>query len=86
MADILLSARTAFFIDTSAIISKNWVCKFINCYKQLKLKYIQKYNYQQVLCKDAKAISDWFWLVENTQVKYSISREDVYNLTKLAFK
>ncbi len=31
-------------------------------------------------------MSDWFQLVKNTQAKYDISNEDIYNFDKIEFQ
>ena len=43
------------------------------------------YYYQRVVCKDPKALNDWFWLVENLRAKYGIPDEDFYNFDKTGF-
>ncbi len=74
------------FVNVSLTVRENWVHKFVNCHEQLQSKYTQKYNYQQALCKDLKTMSDWFQLVKNTQAKYGISDEDIYNFDKTEFQ
>ena len=86
MAGILLSAHAESSVNVSLTIGKNWVHKFINCYEQLQSKYTQKYDYQQALCEDYKAMNDWFQLMKNTQAKYGIPDEDVYNFNKTGFQ
>ena len=86
MADILLSACTGSPANTLPIIGENWVRKFVNRYKQLQSKYIRNYDYQRALYEDPKAISDWFRLIKNTQAKYSILDEDIYNFDETGFQ
>ncbi len=86
MTDIFVLVHTEFSVNTSLIVKENWVCKFVNCHEQLQLKYTQKYNYQQALCKNLKVMSDWFQLVKNTQAKYGISDKDIYNFDKTGFQ
>ena len=86
MADILLSARTEFFVNASLTVKENWVHKFVNRHEQLQSKYTQKYNYQRALCEDLKVMSNWFQLVKNTQAKYGISNKDIYNFDKTGFQ
>jgi len=86
MTDILLSVCTEFFINTSLTVKENWVHKFVNHHEQLQSKYTQKYNYQQILCENLKIMSDWFQLVKNTQAKYDILNEDIYNFDKTEFQ
>jgi len=66
MADILLSVHTESSVNVSLTVGKNWVHKFVNHHEQLQVKYTQKYDYQQALCKNLKVMSDWFQLMKNT--------------------
>jgi hypothetical protein len=44
-----------------------------------------KYNYRQALCKDPKAIQEWFTLIANIKAKYSILDNNTYNFNKTGF-
>lgn len=48
--------------DTPYHVGKNWVYNFINCHKELKTWYLQRYNHQCAKCKDPKIIHEWFEL------------------------
>ncbi|KAJ5242259.1 uncharacterized protein N7469_000586 [Penicillium citrinum] len=56
MVNILLAARE----ETSSIIGKNWSLIFINCCSELRICFLQRYDYQRVLNKDLKSIRQWF--------------------------
>ena len=44
------------------------------------------YNYQRARCEDKALITEWFAIVYNTKMKYSIYNEDIYNFDKTSFK
>lgn len=57
MANILLAACEE---TSSSIIGKNWSLIFINCCSELRIYFLQRYDYQRVLNKDLKSIRQWF--------------------------
>ena len=58
MADILFSIYIDRPTDALSIIKENWIRKFINRHKQLKTKYIRKYNYQRAIYENFKIINN----------------------------
>jgi len=53
MVNILLSTSLS---NIQYHIDKNWVYNFIKHYKDLKMQYSQRYNYEHVKCEDLKII------------------------------
>lgn len=54
-------------------------------YTKLTIKYIQKYIYQRVKCKDSKVIQQWFNQFLEIKAQYSIFNEDIYNFDETGF-
>ena len=51
----------------------------------LKTKFSRLYNYQRALYENSTVISDWFALLRNIIIKYSIQPEDLYNFDETDF-
>jgi hypothetical protein len=66
-------------------VSKRWITRFIKQHNNIISKYTRKYNYQRAKYEDPEVISQWFSLVQNTIVKYSITEQDIYNFNETGF-
>jgi hypothetical protein len=83
MADILLSERG----DTTPLpkIGKNWVSSFLKRNKDLKSKYLRRYNYQRAKCEDPKVIGEFFDAFQKAIIDYGIVDDDIYNFDETGF-
>ncbi len=84
MARVLVAQRQQLIIQPT--VGENWVQRFINCHELIKLKYNQKYNYQQAKCEDSKLIWAWFWHVRDTIAEYDIHEDNIYNFDETDFQ
>jgi hypothetical protein len=66
-------------------VSKYWASNFIKQYKELKMCFFRRYDYQRAKCKDLTEIRKWFKLMENTIAKYNIDLADIYNFDEVGF-
>jgi predicted HTH domain antitoxin len=82
MANILLQADNPSGFKP---ISKNWVSIFTNRRDEIKTRYAQRYNYSRAQCEDPKIIKGWFDCLQQIQIQYSISHEDIYNFDETGF-
>jgi hypothetical protein len=82
MANILLQADNPSGFKP---ISKNWVSIFTNRRDEIKTRYTQRYNYSRAQCEDPKIIKGWFDCLQQIQMQYSISHEDIYNFDEIGF-
>jgi hypothetical protein len=82
MANILLQADNPSGFKP---ISKNWVSTFTNQHEEIKTQYSQRYNYSRAQCEDPKIIKEWFNCLQQIQMQYGISSEDIYNFNKIGF-
>jgi hypothetical protein len=81
MANLLLSHQ-----QETETVSLNWVSHFIKRHDEIISKYTRKYDYQRAKCEDHKVINQWFNLVQNTIVKYGITKQDIYNFDETGFQ
>ena len=79
MANQLLRARDA--LD----VGKLWAHNFVRRRPELRMRFSRKYDYQRAQCEDPKLIREWFALVRNTQAKYGILDDDMYNFDETGF-
>jgi hypothetical protein len=79
MADKLLAARGA------GQVRQKWPANFVKRTDSLTTCFNRVYNRQRALCEDPALIKQWFELVEQTQAKYGICDEDVYNFDEAGF-
>jgi len=49
------------------------------------MRFTRKYNYQRAKCEDLKVIREWFTLIYNYKVKYSIFDDNIYNFDETGF-
>lgn len=82
MADVLLSYRG---IDLSPIIGKNQVTNYIKRHPNLSSRFSKRYNYEPTKCENPKIIGEWFTLVQETILQYSINNDDTYNFGETGF-
>ena len=81
MANLLLSKRAP-----ELKVGINWVRNYVLRHDSLKSRFNRKYDYQRALCEDPRLLRDWFQLVHNTQAKYGIAQEDIYNFDETGFQ
>jgi hypothetical protein len=81
MANLLLSKRAP-----ELKVGINWVRNYVLRHDSLKSRFNRKYDYQRALCEDPRLLRDWFQLVHNTQAKYGIAQEDIYNFDETVFQ
>jgi len=62
-----------------------WVYNFIKRQLELRIRFTRKYDYQRAKCEDLIIIREWFALVYNVKVKYSILDDDLYNFDETGF-
>jgi hypothetical protein len=79
MADKLLAARGA------GCVGIHWPRNFVKRTDSLTTRFNRAYDRQRALCEDPVLIRSWFELVEQTQAKYGICNEDVYNFDETGF-
>jgi hypothetical protein len=79
MADRLLAARGA------SQVGQKWPANFVKRTDSLKTRFNRAYDRQRALCEDPALIKSWFELVEQTQAKYGILDDDVYNFDEAGF-
>ncbi|KAM5526543.1 transposase [Fusarium oxysporum f. sp. phaseoli] len=79
MANRLLADRKA------SPVGKRWASNFLRQHKELKTRFIRKYDYRRAKCEDTTAIRNWFRLVENTIAKYGIRSDEIYNFDETGF-
>ncbi|RYC78456.1 hypothetical protein BFJ63_vAg18671 [Fusarium oxysporum f. sp. narcissi] len=66
-------------------VGKRWASNFVKRHKELKTRFFRKYDYQRAKCEDPTIIRNWFRLVENTNAKYGIRSDDIYNFDETGF-
>jgi hypothetical protein len=83
MADVLLSKRG----DTTPLpkIGKNWVSNFLRRNKDLKTRYLRRYNYNRAKCEDPKVIMEFFDAFQKAVIDYGILDDDIYNFDETGF-
>jgi hypothetical protein len=79
MANKLLAARGA------GCVGIHWPRNFVKRTDSLTTRFNRAYDRQRALCEDPVLIRSWFELVEQTQAKYGICNEDVYNFEETSF-
>jgi hypothetical protein len=79
MANRLLADRDA------PPVGKRWASNFIKRHKELKTRFLRRYDYQRAKCEDPTEIRKWFKLVESTIAKYGIDLADIYNFDEVGF-
>jgi hypothetical protein len=82
MANILLQADNPSGFKP---VGKNWVSTFIDRRDEIKTRYARRYNYSRAQCEDPKIIKGWFNCLQQTQMQYGISYEDIYNFDETGF-
>ncbi|RKL09141.1 hypothetical protein BFJ70_g16692 [Fusarium oxysporum] len=74
------------FADRNASpVGKCWASNFVKRHKELKTRFLRKYDYQRAKCEGPTIIRNWFRLVENTIAKYGIRSDDIYNFDETGF-
>jgi hypothetical protein len=83
MADILLSKRG----DTTPLpkVGNNWVSNFLRRNKDLKTRYLRRYNYSRAKCEDPRVITEFFDAFRNAVIDYGILDDDIYNFDETGF-
>ena len=66
-------------------VGVQWAHNFIKRQPELRTRFTRKYNYQRAKCEDLIIIREWFALVYNVKVKYSILDDDSYNFNETGF-
>ncbi len=66
-------------------VGKNWTSNFVRRQPELKTRFNRKIHFQRVQCEDPDAYNAWFRLVQNTNIKYGILDEDIYNFDESGF-
>ena len=66
-------------------IEINWVWNFIQYHNIFKTCFLQKYNHQQILCKDLNKIQKWFKFIQSTIKEWGIINENIYNFNETGF-
>ena len=66
-------------------VGKLWVYRFLKQHPQLDAHLARSYDAQRAKNEDPKVIHEWFQLVQQTQDKYGILDEDVYNFDEMGF-
>jgi hypothetical protein len=66
-------------------VGKNWVDRFKTRVDDIKLQRSCPYDRQRALNEDARVITPWFKLVEDTKAKYGILDEDTHNFDETGF-
>jgi hypothetical protein len=79
MADSLLAARGA------GQVGVHWPRNFVKRTDSLTTRFNRPYDIQRALCEDIGLIRAWFKLVEETQAKYGILDNNVYNFDEAGF-
>jgi hypothetical protein len=83
MADILLSKRGEPTPQRN--VGVNWVSSFLRRNKDIKTRYLRRYNYQRAKCEDPKLIREFFEAFHKTVMDYGISDDDIYNFDETGF-
>ena len=60
IANILFTTRG---INSSPIVDKNWLLKFINRREEIRLYFSKRYDYRHILNKNPKLLRKWFIIV-----------------------
>ncbi|EDN98547.1 hypothetical protein SS1G_13406 [Sclerotinia sclerotiorum 1980 UF-70] len=79
MANYILESRRA------KKVGKLWAYRFVKRHTKLEMCFSRIYDFQRALCEDPKLIEEWFRLVSNMRVKYSIVDSDFYNFDETGF-
>jgi hypothetical protein len=79
LADKLLTARGAGQVCVQR--ARN----FVKRTDSLTMRFNRAYERYRALCEDPALTAGWFKLVEETQARYGICNEDVYNFDKAGF-
>lgn len=58
---------------------------FIKRRDKIKTQYARRYNYSRAQCEDLKVIKGWFNCLQQIQMQYGISYEDIYNFDETGF-
>lgn len=66
-------------------VGKCWVDRFTKRTPEIKLRRSRPYDRQRALNEDARVITPWFKLVEDTKAKYGILDEDTHNFDETGF-
>ena len=82
MANILLAARSS---QPPPSVGKNWPSKFVERRHELRTCFLVRYNYQNALNEDPKALQAWFATVQNVIEKNGVQAEDIYNFDETDF-
>jgi hypothetical protein len=82
MAQTLIDKRGS---EPGKPVGKQWVYKFLKQHPQLDTRLARSYDAQRAKNEDPKIINKWFQLVQQTQEKYGILDEDIYNFDETGF-
>lgn len=66
-------------------VGKYWVDRFTKRTPEIKLRRSRPHDRQRALNEDARVITLWFKLVEDTKAKYGILDEDTHNFDETGF-
>ena len=58
-------------------LGKNWVSNFLRRNKDLKSKYIWRYNYQRAKCEDPRVIGEFYDTFQKAIIDYGILDDDI---------